>query len=307
MNHNLGLFYYRTFFTKFFDLNEDVREDDKQLASKLREINMPFLETAFNDEMDRYSKQISMTNYHGIEEFRLTTIYPGLLCGVGYEHELGFQNEFKLGFLFDHTTGLPYLSGSSIKGALRNYFSMKDYMLGLLSEMLINIDKENDWASDFEETTKQKLKDYLKAQALKTIDWKQLEKTMFEGADFQSEMGKASTYKRDIFLDAYISKSENENGKILDDDYLTSHQNNDNPALSPFTNPNPVRFLKVSSAVTFNFQFRLVDTQISDRICFSKEIKLELFKQILLDQGIGAKTNVGYGQFKQHNTTCPAT
>ena len=37
---------------------------------------------------------------------------------------------------------------------------------------------------------------------------------------------------------------------------------------------------------------------MEDGLVFSKIIKRELFKQILLDLGIGAKTNVGYGQFK---------
>jgi CRISPR-associated protein Cmr6 len=82
------------------------------------------------------------------------------------------------------------------------------------------------------------------------------------------------------------------------DDYITSHQNWNNLKMSPFQNPNPVRFLKVRSGVTFTFGFRLTDTVISDDLLFSKELKRELFKKILLDLGIGAKTNVGYGQFE---------
>jgi CRISPR-associated protein Cmr6 len=35
-----------------------------------------------------------------------------------------------------------------------------------------------------------------------------------------------------------------------------------------------------------------------DGVIFTSAIKKELFKQILLDLGIGAKTNVGYGQFE---------
>lgn len=299
MNHNLGLFYYRTFFTKFFELSEDVKKEDKTLASELYKINKPFLETEFNNEMAIYSKLISLVVPNkNPNEFSLTTIYPGLVCGVGYEHELGFQNEFKLGFLFDHTTGLPYLPGSSVKGIIRHYFSMREYMLKLLGEMLVNIDIDNGWAQKYDGLKKQELKEFLGAEKLKNIDWQLLENSIFEGIDYKDKKEKLSAYKRDAFGDAYISRSGNTNGKILDDDYITSHQNTKNPELSPFTNPNPVRFLKVSSAVTFTFQFRLIDTRISDEVIFTKEIKLGLFRHILLDQGIGAKTNVGYGQFK---------
>ena len=44
--------------------------------------------------------------------------------------------------------------------------------------------------------------------------------------------------------------------------------------------------------MTFLFQFELQDGLIS------KEKKIKLFKEILADLGLGAKTNVGYGKFK---------
>jgi len=106
-----------------------------------------------------------------------------------------------------------------------------------------------------------------------------------------------------LFFDAFISEtSTDNNGLFLADDYITCHQNKD-AALSPFKNPNPVRFLKVRSDVTFTFGFQLQDTEIEYGLVFSKIIKRELLKQILLDLGIGAKTNVGYGQFKVSDTT----
>ena len=44
--------------------------------------------------------------------FKLSTIYPGLLTGSGMVHETNNQGELKLGFFFDHTSGLPMLPGS---------------------------------------------------------------------------------------------------------------------------------------------------------------------------------------------------
>ncbi len=89
----------------------------------------------------------------------------------------------------------------------------------------------------------------------------------------------------DIFFDASIIKG-NDNRKILADDYITPHK-------EAIKNPIPLRFLKVLPGVTFKFQFLLKDGIIK------KEQKLELFKEIILDLGIGSKTNVGYGKFQE--------
>ncbi|WP_419676164.1 type III-B CRISPR module RAMP protein Cmr6 [Aliarcobacter butzleri] len=67
-------------------------------------------------------------------------------------------------------------------------------------------------------------------------------------------------------------------------DYITNHYSNEENGM--FKEPNPIKFLKILSRVTFKFQFK----------CDEKY--LELFKQIILDFGLGAKTNVGYGKFK---------
>jgi len=45
--------------------------------------------------------------------------------------------------------------------------------------------------------------------------------------------------------------------------------------------------------VVWKFQFDLKSSEL-----LTKSQKLNLFKQILLDLGIGAKTNVGYGKFE---------
>ncbi|MBK8110496.1 MAG: hypothetical protein IPK46_09285 [Saprospiraceae bacterium] len=58
----------------------------------------------------------------------LQTTYPGLLIGSGYTHEFDFPEEddkkeaFKIGFFFDHITGLPCIPGHSVKGVLRSAF-----------------------------------------------------------------------------------------------------------------------------------------------------------------------------------------
>jgi CRISPR-associated protein Cmr6 len=64
------------------------------------------------------------------QTFELTTTYPGLSVGSGYNHPKLKENtdDFQLGFFFDHTTGLPIISGSSIKGLLRSVYKQKEFM-----------------------------------------------------------------------------------------------------------------------------------------------------------------------------------
>jgi len=88
----------------------------------------------------------------------------------------------------------------------------------------------------------------------------------------------------DIFFDAEIIKA-NSNNKILGDDYITPHNN-------PLKEPKPLRFIKVLPDVTFLFQFELSDGKVS------KYEKERLFRKILGDLGLGAKTNVGYGKLE---------
>lgn len=186
------------------------------------------------------------------EYLDLTTIYPGLLVGSGYQHELGGVNgEFQLGFFFDYTTGMPTIPGSSVKGVLRSAFEHKEYIRDCLDSS-IDIDK--------------------------------LKKEIFG-----SENGSDAVQKgKDKFFDAFIIESKNRNETFLDDDYITPHSDE-------FKDPVPLRFLKVSPNVTFRFYFDLTNGIIS------KEEKLLLFDNILQDFGVGAKTNVGYGQFTGNN------
>ena len=182
--------------------------------------------------------------------FKLTTIYPGLLVGSGYNHPKlkSTNDDFQLGFLFDHTTGLPIISGSSIKGMLRSVFEEPDFLKDVYSNYY---------------------KDYM------NID-------VFEKGQI-------------IFYDAYIVSTQNQNNKIFGSDYITNHFSNEENGM--FKEPNPIKFLKVLPAVTFKFQFKSADkNSLSENIL--KEY-IELFKQIILDFGLGAKTNIGYGKFQE--------
>lgn len=204
--------------------------------------------------------------------FELTTIYPGLLIGSGYNHEIGgkeLEGELKLGFFFDYTTGLPCIPGSSVKGVLRDACEKVDgdYALSLIRKIYEN-KKDFILNEDYFQKGNKKYSDFV----LHTFEGKVSKNNFMPLA------------KRDIFFDAFPFESQNDEGKFLANDHITHHEN-------PLKNPNPVQFLKVLSQVVFRFNFRLTNENIP------KTVKLELFRQILLDLGVGAKTNVGYGQF----------
>ncbi len=213
----------------------------------------------------------------GTQWFQLTTVYPGLLMGSGYTHGTGTQGEFKLGFFFDHTTGLPVLPGSSVKGVLRSAFpsAEKNSTKQLAKAKFIweLLGKSGDVDMDFV---------------------KNLETQIFGATNGNSETEKG----RDIFHDAFICAPKS--GKIMGDDYITPHTD------GPLKNPIPVRFLKILPDVTFQFPFDLKDSKI-DEIEVTADQKLMLFLQILEHLGVGAKSNVGYGRGKLTAMTATIT
>lgn len=182
--------------------------------------------------------------------------YPGLVTGVGLSHDASVG--YKLGMHFDYTKGMPVVYGSSVKGVLKTYF--KDFFL----------EHYRDRNSDVEP----------------------LMNLIFEGKNPKydgnsNEPKYVSIYKRDVFFDAVIVKS-NDKGKILEDDYITPH-------LDPLKNPIPIKMLKIASGCTMEFRFKL-NTCVINGNEYNADSKLKIFKDILTTVGIGAKTNVGYGQ-----------
>jgi len=237
----------------------------------------------FINDVDEFNNNIPNITYYknyfdfdvNRKEFKLTTIYPGLLLGAGYSHpalkdvkknDRDEESDFQLGFFFDHTTNLPVLPGSSVKGVLKSVFPKKDFSyqpekLEYIKNLTKNVTGKD--ASFINET-----------------NWKEI------------FFGSVKAKRKHIFFDAYISGVKS-GCNLFEDDYITPHTK------GIFKNPNPIRFLKVGPGVTFTFQFRLFNynDETGKVLLKAEEIK-EIFKQILIDFGVGAKRNVGYGQFQ---------
>lgn len=119
-----------------------------------------------------------------------------------------------------------------------------------------------------------------------------LKNAIFDGKDSKGDP--LPMYKRDIFFDAVITAVDKRVGlrsQFLVDDSITPHTE------GPLKNPLPIAMLKIAAGCTIEFRFLLRDTEI-DGNTFGADKKLNLFKRILGTVGVGAKTNVGYGQLK---------
>jgi CRISPR-associated protein Cmr6 len=100
--------------------------------------------------------------------------------------------------------------------------------------------------------------------------------------------------KDNVFLGAYPVIKEKE--KVFASEYITPHKN---PLKNPLKNPVPLSMLKVKAGVIYEFLFKLseyTDSKTNETI--SEEKIANFFKELLLLGGIGAKTNVGFGQFR---------
>lgn len=269
MNGNLHYFFWREY---------DNSTDNDLLTSWSLPIS----------ELEDYWKQLKVVS--GIQFFDMETTYPGLITGLGYPHSKTDKNDtgyVETGFSFDYTTGAPIIPGSSIKGALRSAFKTNpEYIVDKLK------------------TCGKKLPD----SAIYTV-YTELQTALFEPE------GKG--HEQDCFFDALpvpkngIKPMELDNitphirkkmsGQIAIVNALrsnTSKTNIERLVLNNVSeNPIPITILKVGANVEFRFAFLLHDTSIAG-IEITKKDKEELFKSILEDFGVGAKTNVGYGRMR---------
>lgn len=274
-NANLGWLYFKGYYdglSKVFG-SDDVMQE--YFASKNKVVI-----NASNSQGKSLMSHNECEALTGFSKFKLSTTYPGLITGTGINHEVGKLGECKLGLQFDYTSGLPCVLGSSVKGLLRSLFPEKkedeseiQYIRSLCEEVLDS-----------------------KKQNLPDEDIITLAKVIFDGFDpitlksnAKKETVSLPMSKRDVFFDARPCEIKND---LLGLDYITPH-------MEVLKNPVPIQFMKIMPGVTFEFSFKLHTTEIREGVVFTVDDKTKLFKQILLDVGIGAKTNVGYGQFEE--------
>ncbi|RMG59199.1 MAG: type III-B CRISPR module RAMP protein Cmr6 [Bacteroidetes bacterium] len=274
---NAGWLYYKKYYWDI-DFTVDPNDRKSQEAQRRNEHNQLRFDRA-NEALcalklpEKPFDPLEHSTESGLYTFEAATTYPGLLLGSGYQHETGHKGELKLGYYFDHTSGLPIIPGSSIKGMLRACFRHHDLIQGLLHKPQLNVSA--------------------------------LEQAIFCGKDLDPE---TKTYQprpmplHDCFFDAFPIGSLNpKERRIFEQDYLTPHNPRDGAA-GQFKEPVPVSFLKVRPDILYRFRFRLED---HEALGVTARQKYGLFSELIELFGLGAKTAVGYGHFVMQETKIP--
>ena len=268
-------------------LEEDIKNEQNDDIKKELKRELEVIEKDNKTKIKSENDTLSGTNLLSLiinpispqeHRFSLKIAYPGLVTGIGINHEAKIEGEFKLGVHFDYTWGMPVVYGSSVKGVLKSAFEN-----GYVDDELIQEAKKI-WENRKKSDKSDKKDKPFPCKFLKDPNnFKKIIDDVFEGKN-------KSIYNRDIFFDAVITKADNK-GRILCSDSITPHGDN------PLKNPVPLTFMKIAAGCTMEFRFKLVDS-IIDGNDFTAEHKKALFEEIIKTVGVGAKTNVGYGQFE---------
>ncbi len=219
--------------------------------------NKDLFEFLFPGSDTYFSAWRHLPGYLGIE---LYSQYPGLLLGIGNPHDIKANGAIKCGFSFDYTSGLPYLPGSSLKGVLRSYFP-----------------------SEGENENESEKAGYIRS--LLPVEKQMTDIVVLGNLVFNNSV---------VFLGGFpVTRAKEE---LLASEWITPHKE--------LKNPNPISLIKVKPGVKFEFGFLVPDSTVKQQseigdgkeICISKEEIKILFTNILIDMGVGAKTNVGFGK-----------
>ncbi len=272
--NNIGKLFYKDYYKEvdFYKLllgsdKEKKEEKDKHINLRIKKkdedkfvkINDVIKQSSRVDIKHPLENPETSAKTEIFQQFKAEVLYPGIVTGVGLDHDVAVTDGYNLGMHFDYTYGMPIVYGSSVKGVLKTYF--KDFFLKHYP------DRESDVES--------------------------LMKLIFEGKNPEYDEKKdtpkyISIYERDVFFDAVIVDSYK--GHFLEDDFITPHPD-------PLKNPTPIKMLKIAPGCKIEFRFKLNDSMINKHN-YDVDSKLKIFKDILTTVGIGAKTNVGYGQLK---------
>lgn len=274
--------------------NKQYPENLLKNLKNLKKIGEEIDATSVNDDL--FSIPFNIKEHKGYyiehgntEPFCLQVKYPGLLVGLGNAHATGAKAEVALGFTFDYVTGQPYIPASTVKGILRSAFKHPDYIACLLKKICnADFDKKAIKTLEYEIFEGEYIEENL------SLKEKVKEKYPYASFEIQNrEKTKESfitlpIFMRDTFYDAFIdfeeTKSEDrDNLYPIGKEAITPHGNN------PLKAPKPLTLVKVKPGVVFKLCFNLFDGMITSAQ------KQALFKSILKDIGIGAKTNVGFG------------
>ena len=297
---NAGYAFYKEYLSQTEDGKWNDDKEKKEKTTRAKRLDENLIERMNSQAQNWIKEGVKRTNYillypgktKQLFSNAYTVCYPGLLIGSGYPHmpdeklKGGIQN----GFLFDYTTGAPYIPGSSIKGVIADVFQRA-------------IEGRDNDRVGYKQYISEALNNMKIDDTIIRLIWEKSFHGVKNGSGDNTEFDPVG--ERDIFFDAFIvGKSERCNG-IMGIDNITPHKYVDGNNMEldfdlnhmPLFEPKPITILRIMPGVHFSIQMMLHDVKNDEgNIILTKEKKSELFYRIIEDFGVGAKTNVGYGQ-----------
>lgn len=187
---------------------------------------------------------------------------------------LGSGSVLETSMTLHHIYGVPYIPGSALKGVVSCYYleKNKDQIIKKIDEKNRTINEENkkykkDSLSNLEEFAKKEYQEYIEI--------------------FGNEEKKGKV----IFFDAYPTTFPQLEIDIMNPHFDDYYKGEKPPA--DYLIPKPIKFLTVAKDTEFIFAFK---TESNDKT-LTETVKT-LITEALKNYGIGAKTAVGYGYFK---------
>jgi CRISPR-associated protein Cmr6 len=209
---------------------------------------------------------------------------------------LGDESVYETSIRLHRNYGVPYIPGSALKGAAKHYSIYK--IVEENSKTLKNKFKEDDFFKLAEEV--QKLLENPNDDAVRefyNLKFK-LDNKEINLSDLRKIFGTQSYEGAIIFFDAFPNYKCLNGNPILELDIMNPHyqpyyQHGEAPG--DWHSPTPIFFLTVPKDVTFQFAIAPRNDDGKELIGKAKEI----LRSALMEFGVGAKTSLGYGRFKE--------
>lgn len=285
---NFGLY-----FTKFNEIEEDGEkgfkkniDNEKNLIDIYKKVNnVDDLLLKKHKSQDQYLDSMQNKGFTGFKKrYRLTT---KMITGIGC------SSFSEIGMTFDYCLGVPYIPASSIKGIVRFIHMMNLIFEGYLKNEPIKYKIEND--DSLNEILK---KEFGKGFIEKSSKWTDIYK--YFGGNLKLENGQQiKTYKGNIiFLDIYPEKKPFLTTEINNVHYKKYYESSGKISPVDNENPNPIKYLVIEKNCIFTVRYLLKDKVFSkDQIDYVNVI----LEQAFILQGVGARTNIGFGIFELIN------
>lgn len=201
--------------------------------------------------------------------FMAARLTAPLITGIGESHP------HEVSMVFDHNLGIPYIPASGIKGIVRFAHTLSIWENGLPEEFpagLLERDRDTQKITGFDDENYEPV---------------------------YSLFGNQKNRGKVIFLDAYPAVVPALHIDIMNPHYGPYYSDGLPPA--DHHDPKPIKFLTVAPGTTFIF--RAIAKKEKD---LPQKVHTAIEKA-LTEEGVGAKTAIGYGRFTIDEQAPPAT